>query len=462
MKTYNPHQTIAAISTPPGKGGVALIRVSGEGAVAVVAPLVRLRSGLPLADLPDRRVAYADFLDGDRPIDDVLVTVFRAPHSYTGEDTVEISCHGGLLLTRTLLTLLYENGAAPAAPGEFTRRAVLSGRLSLTEAEAVGAVLEAESRAQLYLASSPSRTRLSAALADIREGILTLMSTLWAQIDYPDEDLGELSRSEIEESLAALCEKAERLLATYRTGRAVNEGISAVLCGAPNVGKSSLYNLLAGEDLAIVTQHAGTTRDVLSTPVSLGRVLLRLQDTAGLRETADPVEELGVARSRHRIEAAELLLCVFDGTRVLQNEDLDLLKAVAATEKCAIAILNKCDEPTVADEAAIRAACPHTVRMSAKTGEGREALCALIDRLFTDERISLGEDAVLATARQNAACTAIERALVAALAAHRAGYPADVVSSDVERALAALSELDGRTVSEQIVDEIFSRFCVGK
>ena len=266
----------------------------------------------------------------------------------------------------------------------------------------------------------------------------------------------------MQKALSSLLAECERLLATYRTGRAVNEGIPTVLCGAPNVGKSSLYNLLAGEDLAIVTAHAGTTRDVLSTSLPLGRVLLRLSDTAGLRDATDPVEEIGVARSRDRMAAAELLLAIFDGTRVLQEEDRALLAELKESGKCVIAIINKCDKEQALDAAELCASLSYVVRMSAKTGAGVDELTALVEGLFTDGALTLGEDAVIASARQFGALSRVRDALCAALSACEAALPADLSSSDLERALSAFSELDGQAVSEEIVSEIFRRFCVGK
>ncbi len=459
---YNPDATIAAIATPPGKGGVALIRVSGKDAIRTVAPCVRLRNGLSLEEIPARHVAYADFYENGEIVDDVLLTVFRAPHSYTGEDTVEISCHGGTLLTRTVLSALFAAGAVLAEPGEFTRRAVLSGRLSLTEAEGIGSLLEAKSRAQISLSAAPARTKLSSALSELRAALLSLISTLYAKIDYPEEDLADLSDAEICAALSALLANMDKLLATYHTGHAINEGIPTVLCGAPNVGKSSLYNLLTGEDLAIVTEYAGTTRDVLSVTVNAGQVLLHLSDTAGLRDSDDPIEQIGVMRSRTQMETAELLLAVFDGTRVLREADRALLSYLKKCGKCIIAIINKTDAGICVNAEEIASVTDHIVYLSAKTGAGREDLIGCIERLFTDGDLVLGDTGILSSARQHAALLRAREAVARSYRAFADGYPADLASSDLEAALAEFSALDGHTVNEEIINDIFSRFCLGK
>lgn len=459
---YNGADTIAAISTPPGKGGVALIRVSGPQATEFAARCVALRNGQALSSLPPRHLSYADVLYEGEPIDDVLVSRFAAPHSYTGEDTVEITCHGGVLITRTVLAALFAAGARQAEAGEFTRRACLNGRLSLTDAEGIGAVLEAKSVAQLRLSAAASRSRLSRTLSELHDDALSLMGALYARIDYPEEDLSDLSLEETVGRLRALRDRMRDLLSTYRTGRAINEGIPTVLCGAPNVGKSSLYNRLCGEDLAIVTDTAGTTRDVLTATFPLGRVLLHLCDTAGLRDTTDPVERIGVARSRARMEESELILAVFDGSRAPEDEDCTLIADLMQHGGCVIALCNKADLPANPQMTAALAVFPHVLPVSAVSGAGLDALRALVEDLFTDGAIDARDTAVVTSARQEAA---LRRALAhteESLSAFAAGYPADVASSDLERAIAALSELDGRTVNDEIVGEIFSHFCVGK
>ena len=454
--------TIVAVSTPPGKGGVALIRISGAEAKAIASRVFLPRSKKSLADYPDRYAVYGDIVSMGDTVDDGIATVFSAPHSYTGEDTVEVTCHGGVLVTKSVLEAFLTAGARMAAAGEFTRRAVVNGNLRLSEAEAIATLLDAESHAQMQLSSTASRTRLSSSIDAIRAEMLSVMASLYAAIDYPDEDLASLSREEMLSLLTAIDEKLLRLTATYKTGRAITNGIKAAIIGKPNVGKSSLYNALSGEDLAIVTDISGTTRDVLSAKVAVGRVMLLLSDTAGLREASDTVERLGVERSRKTLADAELVLAVFDGTSPLDDEDRAVLSLLEGSTAKKIAILNKSDKPQNEEtEKAVRERFTETVSLSARDGD-MSALAAILDRLFTDGELKIGEDAILASARQNAACVRSEEFLRNAIEALRQGFPEDAVSGDLSLAIGAIGELDGREVSETVVSEIFSHFCVGK
>ncbi len=459
MQPFN--RTITALSTPPGKGGVALIRVSGEEAFAVADAVFRAKNGRRVAELPARSAVYGDvYLEGE-PIDDVLLTRFPAPHSYTGEDTVEITSHGGRLITDAILRALYLAGAVPASAGEFTRRAYTAGKISLSEVEAIGELLDAESMAQVKLFQKGSRTRLSETLEALYTRTCALLSALCAKIDYPDEDLAELSTAEVLARVEEILSDGERLLATYRTGSAIAEGIPTVLLGKPNTGKSTLYNLLLGKEAAIVTDVAGTTRDVLETSVPLGRVMLRLSDTAGIRETSDPVERIGVDRARRAAEEASLVLALFDGSRPLDAEDLELLAFLDTLSGEKIALINKSDLGTLPDGDAIRSHVSYLLPFSAKEGD-TAALVSLVDRLFTNEEIRLGEDAILFSARSHAALARGCESLRGACEALRSGYAIDAALSDLECALTALAETDGRGVGEDVVSGIFSKFCVGK
>jgi len=461
MHKMGSYSTIAAISTPPGKGGVAVIRISGPDASAVADRMFLPRNGQPLSAARARMQIFGDILLDGEPIDDGLAARFVAPYSYTGEDTVEISCHGGFLITKMVLSAAFAAGAEPAAAGEFTRRAFLNGKLSLTDAEAIGNLLEASSAAAVKLASAKSRDKLSAAMDGIRADAVSLMGSLFARIDYPDEDLGDFSDAESISLLRSLLGRLDALIESYRTGRAVNEGIATVICGKPNAGKSTLYNLLLGEDAAIVTDIAGTTRDVLERTVPLGQVLLRLSDTAGIRETADPVERIGVEKTQARMKEAELVLAVFDTARPLTEEDTALLDTLDTLSTSKIAILNKSDLAPAWDASEIEKRIPRTLSLSAKGGDGA-SLRKEVEALFTNGDLTVGEDAIVSSARQHAGLLTAREHLSLALDAYLSGLPTDAAASDIERAIAALGELCGKSVSEAIVSDIFSRFCVGK
>ena len=459
---------IAAISTPPGKGGVALIRVSGAGAVGIAGELFRPMSGKDITDYPERYAIYGEIICNGRRFDDGILTRFAKDRSYTGEEMVEISCHGGVLITRTILEELFRLGANPAEAGEFTRRAFLSGKLSLTDAEAIGTLLEAKTEEQILLSSLPSRTRLAGEIAAIRASIVELLGSIMARVDYPEEDLGDFTDAEVQERLLRVRESLTALISTYRTGRAINEGIDAVICGKPNVGKSTLYNAILGEDAAIVTDTAGTTRDLLEHTATLGRVLVRLTDTAGIRPhaLASEVERIGIDRARARVRAADLIIAVFDLTRPLDGEDRDILALLSECDGAKICLFNKSDDAVSVclDTSEIPDIFDLTYTVSAKCSESDliDKLSRGIDTLFTDERISVTDSAIVASARQHAALTRALGFIDTALEAYRLGIPADAASSDIELALGALGEVDGRTVSDDVVSNIFSRFCVGK
>ena len=457
--------TIAAISTPPGKGGVAIIRISGTDALRIGAEIFKPVSKKSFEDAaPRMQIRGSIFLDGEE-IDDGMATYFKSPASYTGEDTVEIACHGGLLVTKLVLESALRAGARAAEAGEFTRRALINGKLSLTAAEAISSLLEAESIDKIRLSSRRSRDLLGESIEEIRAALTSLMSSIYARIDYPDEDLGDFTDAEALAELKRIRELCEALKATYKTGRAVSEGIDTVICGKPNVGKSSVYNLLLGREAAIVTSIEGTTRDVLSDRIPLGRVLLNLSDTAGIRRsTSDPIEEIGIDRSKERIAESELILAVFDLSRPLDSEDEALIEELSRAKGARIAILNKSDLEPKFDKTSLKDSFDETVEISAREDKASSlrALTEQIDRLFTDGSIQIGEEAIISSARQNASLSRAIDHIDSAIGAYELGLMQDVASSDVERALGAIAELDGRAVSEEIVNDIFSKFCVGK
>ena len=463
LKNYN---CIAAISSPPGKGGVAIIRVSGDDALALAAEVFFPASKKSFTEAKPRMQTYGYIIENGERIDDVLATYFPGPNSYTGEDIVEIACHGGVLVTSLVLEALLKKGARHAEAGEFTRRAFINGKLSLTEAEAIGNLLEAESREQVKLSSTAGRHSLSVAITDIRSDITDVMSSIYARIDYPDEDLGDFTDGEVREKLICIRKKATALRDTYRTGKAISQGIKTVIVGKPNVGKSSLYNAIVGEDRAIVTDIAGTTRDVLSESVPLGRVMLRISDTAGIRgkDGIDLVESIGIERSEKMLQESELIFAIFDLSRDFDQEDERLVDSINSASGAKIAILNKTDLEHRFDDSKLGNTFIEKIYISAKNDgfDLSEKLAKLVDNLFTDEKIVIGNGPVISSARQNASLSRAIKAIDIALENLDMGFSQDLVSSDIERALEAIGELDGRSASEEIVADIFSKFCVGK
>lgn len=464
----NFNDTIAAVSTPRGKGGVAMIRISGEEAIAVAAKIFRPKNKLPLTEIPPRRASYGDIFShepggGSRLIDDGIAVIYHAPASFTGESSVELTCHGGVLITQLVLESALCAGARLAEPGEFTRRAYLAGRLTLEEAEALGLLLDARTHSQLLLSRSGMEGRLGSRVSELYKELRGILGNVYAAIDFPDEDLSALSRAALESSVAALLSDIRALAATYRTGRSLAEGVSTVICGRTNSGKSSLYNRLAGYDAAIVTDIEGTTRDLLESIIDFGGITLRICDTAGLRESGDAVEKIGVERARHAIDSAELILALIDGSRAPDAADAEFADYISGLNAPVIALVNKIDLPESYRHPLLNNQnLAGILRVSALTGEGLGDLSGLINKLFTDESLDLSRDPIAANARQFAALNRAAELTSLSLAALRAGLPEDAACSDLEGAMSALAEIDGREVSGEIVSEIFSRFCVGK
>ena len=457
--------TIAAISTPLGKGGVALLRISGTEAVSVAERVFEPLCRLPLSECEHSKMYYGNIYERDAKgervcIDDGMAVVFRAPRSFTGEDTVEITCHGGALITKCVLEAILAAGARPAEAGEFTRRAFLSGRLDLTKAEALGSLLEAENRNQLRLARNTMKGTLSAKTRALYEELRTILGGVYARIDFPDEDLAEMSTDEMQEGLEAVLCKTTKLASTYRTGHAVNDGVKTVICGPANAGKSSVYNRLTGEESAIVTDIAGTTRDILRDTVTLGKATLRIADTAGLRATDDTVESIGIKRALAEIDSAELILAVFDSSKELTQDDKELLTRLRSLPTPTVILENKSDISSASKNRFD--GFERIISISAKTGEGFDTLTDMVESLFIDGEIDISSDAVVSDARQYSALLRGADALTRAIGALSAGVSLDLCCIDIEDAMQSLGELEGREVGEDIVSEIFSKFCVGK
>lgn len=462
----NIFSTIAAVSTPRGKGGIAVIRISGCEAISVASKFFLPKSGRSLCACQPRTAVFGSILDSDgNVIDEGICTVFRAPASFTGEDSAEIACHGGLAVTEEVYLSALAHGASPAGPGEFTRRSFMNGKLSLSESQAVGMLIDADTKDRMKLSGGAVRGNVSRKIEEISASLLDTMTALYAAIDYPEEDVGDEGERAIAGTLRKASAEVSRLLDSYKTGRAINEGIRTVICGQPNVGKSSLFNRMTGEESAIVTSVAGTTRDILRETVSFGGITLRVSDTAGIHGSDDVVEKIGIDRAEKEIRDAELIIAVFDGSRKLGEEDRRLLTLVNGAECAKIAVLNKTDLGMVLtgeEYEEIRGSADYTVEVSAKDESGIDTLANAVAELYGSDRIDPASDAVIWDVRQREMLTRSRNALLQALEGIEYGAPIDAVCTYAEEALAALNETDGRGIDETIVDEIFRRFCVGK
>ncbi len=451
--------TIAAIATPMLPSAIGILRLSGPGAVDAADRVFTPLHGGPMSRRASRALVYGTLHDREgRAIDRCLCTVSRAPRSYTGEDTAELQCHGSPAALALGLEALFDAGARQALPGEFTRRAFLNGRLDLTGAEAAADLIHAESPAAVYQAAGQLGGSLARMVDGIYDQLTDLCAHFHAVLDYPDEDIEPFEAAELSSALSGAAAELDTLADTYKRGRLLNEGVPCAIVGRPNAGKSTLFNALLGRERAIVTDIPGTTRDTVEERVQFGGVLLRLIDTAGLRETEDAVEKLGVERSRAAMERAELIFVVLDMSHPATEEDVALVQAAVALTDTII-VENKIDLPCVlewTDELDVAAAMP----VSAKTGEGLEDLERLVADAFQSEAAQSG--ALLTNARQAEAANRAREAIRRGAEALSAGLPPDAVVADVEEALSALGGLTGRAVSEDVTARIFARFCVGK
>lgn len=456
--------TIAALSTAVGKAGIAVVRVSGEDCFSIVEKVFFPRSGKSLGEYASARAIYGNILYNGEVIDDGLCTVFHAPHSYTGENTAEISCHGSELGVSLLLSALYAAGAKPAGAGEFTKRAFLNGKLSLSQAEAVGELLEAESMVALRLSHAKTAGALSEKLSFLHDRMTDILASVYAVIDYPDEDLSELSPDEMRNALEDILQEITVLCDSYSGGRAIVSGIPTVIVGLPNSGKSSLLNRLTRSDRAIVTDIAGTTRDIITEKAQVGNVLLRLSDTAGLRQTDNTVEQIGVERARKALTEAELILAVLDGSEAMSDEERRFVELVLQQNgKHVIWILNKSDRAINQDKKDELTALisDEPLCFSAKCGDGTEQLREQIEIYYPAGDKAIREGSIVTGARMYAALCGAREHVADAIDTLRDFTP-DLAGTDLEQALQALSEADGRSVSAEIVDRIFAKFCVGK
>ena len=452
--------TIAAIATAPGAGGIAVVRLSGPESYAVAARVFRpANPNKKVADAKGYTALFGSFVEGDDAFDEGVALFFREPHSYTGEDVVELSCHGGSAVARRLVEACIAAGAAPAAPGEYTRRAFLNGKMSLTQAEAVMDLISADGKQGAALANASLSGALAKKIGAEKEALTGLQAHLAAWVDFPEEDVPELDDAHLHTVLGQVRQELDGLIKNYDAGAVLREGVDCAIVGRPNAGKSTLLNLLAGFDRAIVTPVAGTTRDVVEQAVQLGDIRLNLFDTAGLRETDDAIEAEGIRRSWKKLDEAGLILAVFDGSEPLTREDLALAQRCAG--RPAIALINKEDKPTRFDAEIIAGDFAMVIPVCCQEEGSRKVIAAAVARLLGTNQID-PHAASLSGQRQLAAATRARDAVAGALDAVEGGFGLDAVSVCVDDALDALCELTGENASEAVINEVFERFCVGK
>ncbi|WP_201003140.1 tRNA uridine-5-carboxymethylaminomethyl(34) synthesis GTPase MnmE [Paenibacillus glycanilyticus] len=457
------HDTIAAISTAVGEGGIAIIRVSGPDAIEGTARIFRSRTDL--RDAATHTLHYGHIIDpkNGEEVEEVIVTVMRGPRSFTAEDVVEINAHGGVVAVKKVLDqVLLQDGMRLAEPGEFTKRAFLNGRIDLMQAEAVIDLIRSKSDRAFSVARKQAEGTLSKRIKALRQTVIELLAHIEVNIDYPEHDVEDLTSNYIREQSGSALEEIGKLLKTANEGKILREGIMTAIVGRPNVGKSSLLNMLAQENKAIVTDIPGTTRDVIEEYVTLNHIPLRLLDTAGIRETSDVVERIGVERSHNALEEADLILFVLNNNEPMHEDDRALLEKVK--ERQLILIINKSDLESKLEMAEIEALVDEEriVRMSVREEEGLDRLEKAISKLFFEGQLDSGDLTYVSNVRHISLLKRAQQSLIDAIDASNTGIPIDLIQIDVRSAWESLGEILGDEVGDSLIDQIFSQFCLGK
>lgn len=450
--------TIAAIATPLAEGGISVIRISGGKAIEIAEKVFRPVSGKVVSEMKGYTAAYGEIIDGDKKLDDGVLLLYRAPHSYTGEDVAEISCHGGLYITKRVLSACYNAGAKAAQAGEFTKRALLNGKLSLTQAEAVADIISAQNEQYLMCSKAQREGALYHRIRKVSEKILSLTTLIQAWIDYPDEMEDDFDGNLEAQKLTEVIDELTALLDSYHSGQLMRDGVPCAIVGRPNVGKSTLMNLLSGTERSIVTDIEGTTRDIVEETVMAGNIMLRLADCAGIRDTDDVVESIGVERMLKKIDSASLVFAVFDGSRQLSDDDRRLMSHL--TGKNCICIINKTDLTQVIDKSELTQ-FDEIIEISAKDISAAEKISEAVSRRTGLSKLDLSSG-FIANERQRICIQDAREYINQSLTALQLGVTLDAVGIMCESALERLYELSGENVSEAVIDQVFARFCVGK
>lgn len=452
---------ICAVSTPLAEGGISVIRISGEKALNIAEKVFFPLNGTKVSDMKANTCAYGHILDDEKIVDDGVVTVFRAPRSYTGENVCEISCHGGIYVTKKVLRLCMKNGAEPAAAGEFTKRAFLNGKMSLTQAEAVMETISAKGEYELNSANLTREGRLFKEISEVCGKLVRILGELAAWVDYPEEDLPEVEEKNLRRSLEEILKIMDKILADYDSGMIIKNGIETCIAGKPNVGKSTLMNILLGYDRSIVTDVAGTTRDVIEETAKLGELYLKISDTAGIRDTDDRVEKIGVEIAKKKLNDSMLIIAVFDSSKPLDEEDTELLEYVKKLNKKTIIVLNKTDLESRLNAEELKEYSDNIIFISAGNGQGRDEIRQAAEKMFSLENYD-ADSTIFANERQKNCVEKARQRLVMALDSLNMGETLDAVTVMIDHAADSLLELTGEKATQAVVDEVFSKFCVGK
>ena len=455
-------RTIVSISTAPGIGGIGIIRMSGENTFKILDKIFKQKNPKNIDEIPGYTIKYGHIVDGEKNIDEVLVSFFKAPKSYTTEDMCEINSHGGTVVMRRILDLCLKNGAELAEPGEFTKRAFLGGRIDLSQAESIIDIINAKSDREAKEGIKQLEGFLSERINEIKNSLLEIMTNIEVSIDYPEYDTPEVTNNEILETINTSKEKLEELKKSFDNGKIIKQGIKTVIIGKPNAGKSSLLNAILKEDRAIVTEIEGTTRDTIEEFVTINGIPLNLIDTAGIREAKDEVEMIGIEKSKKLAEDADLIIAIFDSSKDFTKEDLDILEI--AKNKKTIIILNKIDleQKITLENPKLEIFNKKIINMSTKNKIGLESLFEKITDMFNLDEINLDNDIVITNERhKNLISKAIDN-LDNAESILKNGMPIDIIAISLKDTLSNLGAITGEEAGEEIINEIFKRFCLGK
>lgn len=457
----NLNDTIAAISTAIGEAGIAIVRMSGDDSINIIDKIFKSASGKKMAEAENRKFLYGHIVDGDKQIDEVLVVKMKGPHSYTAEDIVEIHCHGGVVSVKRILNLILSKGARLAEKGEFTKRGFLNGRIDLTQAEAVIDMIKAKTDLSFDMGLNQLSGALSEVLNKLKDELVSMQALIVANIDFPDEDIEDAAYNDLIERSNKILDKMDNLLDNSKNSRLLRDGINTVILGKPNVGKSSLLNGLLKYDRAIVTDIAGTTRDIIEDYINLDGVLLKITDTAGIRETEDEVEKIGVNIAREKLKEADLVIAIFDISREFDKDDEEILNLIK--DKKHITILNKDDlEQKISDEEIEKYFKDDYLRLSVMENESVKKIENLIIDLFFDGELQISSDSVLSNLRHINALKEAKKSLLEVNESLKKKVFLDLIEVDLENVIGHISEITGTITTEDILDRVFSDFCIGK